>query len=130
MPSIDQDVVTRKAMLGKNILLVEDNFFIVDRVQEALRGVGALVCSAPSVELALQFLESALIDAAVLDVDLQGENSMPVADRLKVMATPFLFFTGGDGMSVSEEHLLRPVVRKPAIADLLVVLAELCRGIG
>ncbi|MCA0302324.1 MAG: response regulator [Proteobacteria bacterium] len=117
-------------MLGKTILLVEDNFLIADLVQEALREVGARVCSAPSVELALQFLQSAFFDAAVLDVDLQGESSMPVADRLQAMAIPFVFFSGGDGSSVSEEHLLRPLVRKLGMTDLLVVLAELCRGIS
>ncbi len=50
--------------------------------------------SAGSVEQALTDLEANEIDLAVVDVNLAGTESFPVADALRERGIPFLFTTG------------------------------------
>ena len=46
------------------------------------------------------------IDAAILDMDLAGENTRPVADALEARGIPFLFLTGygADGLPPDKPH--------------------------
>jgi CheY-like chemotaxis protein len=83
---------------GRSILLVEDEYFIVDEMRRALEAMGATIIGpAPSVAQALDVVASApRIDAAVLDVNLQGEMVYPVADALFQRGVPFIFATGYD----------------------------------
>ena len=77
------------------ILVVEDTYFIADDIDAALRRAGAVVVGpAPNHEAALSLLSSEAVDAAVLDVNLQGGTVYGVADLLIARGTPFVFATG------------------------------------
>ena len=54
------------------------------------------------------------IDAALLDINLDGEMSWDAADILQDRSIPFIFTTGYDGATVIPERFAgRPVVSKP-----------------
>jgi CheY-like chemotaxis protein len=93
-------------LTGIHILIVEDDFFIADDMAQAFEQLGAqIVGPVSTIREALLLLGTADgIDAAVLDVDLHGEMSFPVADALKARGVPFVFATGYDRWVVPEKY--------------------------
>ena len=104
-----------------NILIVEDEALIALDLAMTLEDAGADI-SGPcmTVENALAWAEEA--DLAVLDVDLRGEDVFPVADRLRLSGTPFIFHTGRQDLAVLRERYGDTVIimEKPARSDLIV----------
>ncbi len=77
-----------------NILIVEDEFFIGLDLSLALEDHGADVTGPfATVDTALPACGPE-VDAAILDVDIHGGKSFPIADRLSERGVPFLFHTG------------------------------------
>ena len=114
-------------MKAAGLLIVEDEFLVAEMLREALLDAGAEVVHAvPSVGAALDILARHPITAAILDLNLTGETSAPVADALLAARIPFAFFTGGNPSNVPAEHRSAIVVRKPAIKQLLAIVDELC----
>jgi len=75
---------------------------------------------------ALALASEAALDAAILDVNLAGENSFAVADVLIERDIPFLFATGYGLQGIEERYRSRPVLQKPFRApDLLRALEAL-----
>ncbi|MGU3362955.1 response regulator [Methylobacterium sp. M6A4_1b] len=81
---------------GRRVLVVEDEYFLADELDQALEEAGATVLGpAPSVRAALDLLESGPApDVATVDVNLGGEMAYPVAEALLARGVPFLFTTG------------------------------------
>jgi CheY-like chemotaxis protein len=99
------------------VLLVEDELLVAMEMEEALRDLGCEVLGpAATVEEALRLAQSEAgrIDAAVLDINLAGRPSFPVADLLAGRGVPVVFATGygdlPDGRSTGATNLL---LRKP-----------------
>lgn len=92
------------ALQGKSILLVEDEYFLVQDMAQALLTAGArIVGPASTVAEALRVVAAATrVDGAVLDINLQGEMVYPLADVLAVRGIPFVFATGYDRESIPE----------------------------
>ena len=53
------------------------------------------------------------VDAAVLDMNLDGEPADPIADVLASRGVPFLFLTGYGSGSTEGRHAGRPTLGKP-----------------
>lgn len=87
-----------KAIAGRHILLVEDEYFIADDMVRCFEASGAeIIGPAASVEEALALVAAtARIDGAVLDLSLRGQMSFPVADALAPRGIPYVFATGYD----------------------------------
>ncbi len=83
---------------GRQILVVEDDYLIGYDFAASLEGLGAKVLwPVGNVDDALDLLlETEGIDAAVLDLNLGGELSYPVADALAERGITFVFTTGYD----------------------------------
>ena len=82
---------------GKYILLVEDEYFIVQDMMRAFHDAGAIAMAASTVSTALQtIVANKDLDGAVLDINLQGEMVYSVADALMTRHIPFVFATGYD----------------------------------
>jgi CheY-like chemotaxis protein len=58
-------------------------------------------------------------DAAILDVNLDGEEIFPVADILSERGLPFVFVTGYGEGSLPPAYRGRPALQKPFQADRL-----------
>jgi len=112
---------------GKRLLLVEDEYMIAVDLADALEAAGAeVVGPADTVESALAVLrcEDRAIDAAVLDINLNGMAVFPVAEALKVRGIPFVFATAYDEMVVPAAYGDVPLVEKPVSNDELLRLLE------
>jgi CheY-like chemotaxis protein len=114
-------------LTDRRILVVEDEMLVLMNIEMALEDLGCSAIGATAtVADALQALSTHQFDAALVDVNLGGEKSYPVADALAQRGIPFAFCTGcGDH---GERHDLdcRLVLRKPYLrSDLIAVLKQL-----
>lgn len=91
-----QPAAPGERLLGKRILIVEDEGLVALEMQLAFEDEGADVVG--PVQSLMRALEAVThdrdIDLAVLDVDLAGENVYPVAELLHQRGVPFAFHTG------------------------------------
>lgn len=112
---------------GLRVLVVEDVAMLAWLVREALTGAGADVAGPVSnVALALALLAEQEVDAAVLDKNLNGETSDPIADALVAREVPFVFLTGYGSDDTQGRHSKRPTLGKPLKSNILIqTLAEL-----
>lgn len=111
---------------GKTILIVEDEYFIAADLKRAFAEAGAVVLG-PVGDLneGLRLADGA-IDAAVLDVNLEGAFSYALADRLIARGVPFVFVTGYDGWALPEAYRNVPRVAKPfSLATVVKTVAQL-----
>ena len=118
---------------GFTILVVEDDPLIALDVATTLADAGAgIVGPCATVDQALWLIDGAgpgpVLDAAVLDVDLGRETSVPIARVLREREVCILFHTGiHSGTAALLEEFDAPVIRKPS-ADITLlnkVAAEL-----
>jgi CheY-like chemotaxis protein len=109
-------------LAGRRILVVEDEYAIATELAWVLRQHGAeVVGPAPSVARALALIDAGPpLDGAILDLNLGGEASYPVADALAARATPFVFTTGYDAVDVPARYRDVPCLGKPFDDDALV----------
>lgn len=108
---------------GKRMLVVEDEFLIALDIERILESVGVTtIVTASRVAQALDLvMASGPFDAAVLDLKLERETSIPVAERLHAAGVPFVFLTGGTpGSDITAQFPRAPVVGKPFDADTLL----------
>ncbi|MEO6340692.1 MAG: response regulator, partial [Caulobacteraceae bacterium] len=88
--------------------------------EDMLRDLGCRsVIAAATVVQALQFIETIAFDAALVDLNLNGQRSYVVADALAVRAVPFAFATGYGASGLREVDLIRPILMKPYREDEL-----------
>lgn len=115
---------------GKRVLLVEDEYFIASDLKRAFVQQGAEVVG-PVGDLAgaMQLAEQGDLDAAVLDVNLRGTMSYPIADSLRRHEVPLMFLTGYDGWSMPENYRDVPRAAKPfSMSNVLSIVSSLVHG--
>ncbi|RDY67577.1 response regulator [Lysobacter soli] len=96
------------------VLIVEDEFLIASMLEAHLVRLGYTVPPiAATVEEALSILEQNEIHLAVVDINLAGTASYPVADALKARSIPFVFTTGYGQSGLPEPYRAFPIVQKP-----------------
>ena len=99
---------------GRRVLFVEDDYFLVRVLVDYFRSIGAEIAGPVArLQPALQIAKTEPLDGAVLDLDLQGECSLPVADTLIERNVPFVFVTGYDGTSLPDPYAQIPRCQKP-----------------
>ncbi|WP_250501405.1 response regulator [Caballeronia sp. GAWG1-5s-s] len=101
---------------GRRILVVEDDYLVALALSPALEEAGAVVVGpVASVEEALALLAEGReeVDVAVLDVDLDGEKSYPVADALVAREIRFIFATGYGLDALAPDYRQYPRCQKP-----------------
>jgi len=104
-----------RLMRGKRILVVEDEYFLAQELQADLETLGVEVLGpVATVDHALDIISDGTgIDAAILDINLQGEMVFPVADRLFDEDIPFVFASGYDAQMVPDRYPGFVLCRKP-----------------
>src|ERR1700761_3697906 len=101
---------------GRRIMVVEDDYLVALALSAVLEEAGAhVVGPVASAQEAVALLEEGreAVDAAVLDVDLNGEKSYPVADALALRDIRFIFATGYGLDAVAEGYRHYPRCQKP-----------------
>jgi CheY-like chemotaxis protein len=116
-------------LTGLRILVVEDEALVAMLVEDTLLDAGASVVGpVASVAEALALLETEVPDVAVLDLNLAGETSTPVADVLAARGIRFIVATGYGADGLPPGHADVPVLAKPYDPDdLTLALALLAR---
>lgn len=74
-----------------------------------------VVASAAHLEDAVRLAETGEFDVAVLDLNLGGQRSVPVADILCERRIPFLFASGYGASGLPDAHRDAVVVQKPFV---------------
>ncbi len=101
-------------MSEKTILVVEDEAMIGMMLEDFLDSLGYDVHGvAATLDEGLAFAQGGGFDAAILDCNLQGQKSWPIAQLLADKGVPFLFATGGSADDVPAAFASHPTLAKP-----------------
>jgi CheY-like chemotaxis protein len=107
-------------LAGKRILVVEDEYMIAVLLEDLLAELECVVAGvAGRPKEALELINSTPLDAAVLDVNLDGADSFGIAAALADRRIPFIFATGYGGSRQTPEFSNCPVIQKPYRLDEL-----------
>ena len=94
-------------------------------IEDMLTDLGcAEIWHAGCVADALNALDARRPDAAVLDVNLVGEVTYAVAERLDADKIPFLFSTGYGQAGILQQWASRPNIQKPFVIETLAAALE------
>ena len=105
-----------KMLAGRRVLVVEDEMLILMLIEGMLSDLGCeSVTAAATEDQALALIAAQEFDAAMLDMNLNGNMSSAVANALDARGVPFIFSTGytGQGVEGRSGDRDRPVLRKP-----------------
>ena len=103
------------ALQGAKVLVLEDETLVSMMVEDMLMDLGCeIVGPFARLDQAIAAVQAgAQIDLALLDVNLGGERSFPLAEILAEKGTPFVFTTGYDESGMPDPWRSRPSLRKP-----------------
>lgn len=108
---------------GLRVLIVEDEFMIAMAVEAVVTDAGGVVVDmAATLEQALHLARSAELDAALLDINLNGKASFEVAETLAARGIPYAFVTGYGKQMVPPAYASVPLLMKPYARSELVQL--------
>ena len=103
---------------SRRVLIVEDDVMIRMLVEDMLTDLGYTVTAqAARVDEALKAAQRADIDVAILDLNLNGHATFPVAELLAARGTPFIFATGYGEHGLPDAFRDRPLLKKPFQID-------------
>jgi CheY-like chemotaxis protein len=100
--------------MGLRILVIEDEMTIALLIEDMLGELGhEVVGMAMRLPQAMEMAQTAKIDLAILDVNLDGRMSFAVADLLEARRIPFIFATGYGAAGLAQPYNHRPLIKKP-----------------
>lgn len=104
-----------RGLLDCRILVVEDEYLLADELAMVLADEGATVIGpVPTVADALALMDAqAVLEGAVLDLNLGGESAFPIADALIRRGVPVVFTTGYDAGAIPDRFAQVPRCEKP-----------------
>jgi CheY-like chemotaxis protein len=108
------------AAAGKRILVVEDEPMIRLLLDGMLADLGyTMTAEAGVIGEAVTLAKQAEFDAAILDVNLNGQPITPVVEILIQRGLPFIFATGYGQRGVPEAYRNNPTLQKPFQVEAL-----------
>jgi CheY-like chemotaxis protein len=95
----------------QRVLVVEDEPVVAMCLEDILEGLGYVpVGPAARLSEGLMLAEREPLDAAILDINLAGERSTPIAEVLRDRGVPFAF---ASGYGVAPDGFTVPLIGKP-----------------
>ena len=124
-----RELLMNKLLYGRRVLVVEDEMLVHLMMESMLADLGCeSIVSAATVDQALALIDGQALDAALLDMNLNGNKTYRVADALAARGVPFAFVTGYGGFDIRESDRDRPLLRKPFVFErLFEILTGLVR---
>jgi DNA-binding response OmpR family regulator len=117
----DVSVMPEILLPERRILVVEDELLIGLDVRATLLSVGCVVVGPiQTVDAAVRTVRTDPIDAAVLDINLGGDLSFPIADALAEANVPYLFLTAHARVNLPEPYSNQTVIAKPFSPSVLL----------
>ena len=116
----DNGGVAPTVLAGKRVLLVEDEMLVAMMMKDMLTDLGFSVVGPFSrIAEALPAARDNDLEAAVLDINLNGELVYPVAEALVARGVPIVFVTGYGAESIDKRFSQIPVLQKPIERQVL-----------
>lgn len=114
---------------GLRVLVVEDESLIAILIEGMLEDLGhTVVGMAPNLGKALELAQLDGLDVAILDVNVDGQESYPVADALAARRVPVVFATGYAASRLRAPYGDAFVLQKPFVQrDLQAAIGTVCR---
>ena len=100
---------------GLRVLVVEDEYMIAEHISILLEDLGCDVAGpVATIDDALSILKSGKLDGALLDANLNGVGTGPIAAALNEASVPFIVATGYGSRDLGDNALnLAPRINKP-----------------
>jgi CheY-like chemotaxis protein len=103
-----------KLLAGRRVLVIEDEMLILMMIEDMLADLGCeSVAVASKVGPAISLIEGQAFDTAMLDLNLNGIESYPIADALTARDVPYFFSTGNNLTNVKDGYRDQDVLKKP-----------------
>lgn len=116
--------------MSPRVLVVEDESLIAMLVEDGLETLGyEVVGPVGTVDAALRIVEQMQFDLALLDINLGGKQSFPIAEALEARGIPYVFLTGYDKSSLPPAFQHRFGLQKPFRMSALRQALENLQGI-
>ena len=101
-------------LAGRRVLVIEDESLVMMLLEDSLGEVGCeIVGKASRSGEALEKASSLSFDVAILDVNLNGNQTLDVADCLSQRGIPFVFATGYGAAGLLSRFEGVPILQKP-----------------
>ena len=112
------------------VLVVEDEAIVSMMLVDMLGDLGhEVVGTATRLDEALRLAATAELDVAMLDLNLAGQQTYPVAEALRARGLRFVFATGYGEDGLPDAWRGTPTLQKPFLMhDLEQVLAQASAG--
>lgn len=113
----------------RRILVIEDEYLVATHIALTLEDLGYTVVGPVStIDEAIAVIGSETLSCALLDANLDGLSSAPIAAELAARHVPFVVVTGYGSLALATAHLDdAPRVTKPfTTGDLATTLDAVC----
>jgi DNA-binding response OmpR family regulator len=101
------------------VLIVEDEPIVALGLEDLIYDAGGHPVSAERLDEAFALIAEFRFELAILDINVHGHQSYPVAATLAGMSVPFLFATGyGDTLHPPEFESIPTIVKPYSLADI------------
>ncbi len=110
--------------MSLSVLVIEDEAVVAIDLEIALEEMGHKVVGAGTLDEGAKAIEGHDFDLAILDVNLNGELSYPLAAALEKEGVPIVFLTGYGADGLEPEWRTRSVLQKPMKREALARLVQ------
>ena len=101
-------------LTGRRVLVIEDESMVTMLLQDFLDEIGCEVVGVASrLQEAFEKIDVLTFDVAILDVNLNGQQTLPVARALMDRGRAIVFATGYAATTVPPEFHKVPILQKP-----------------
>jgi DNA-binding response OmpR family regulator len=106
--------------MSQCVLMVEDEMYLAMMLEDMLVDAGYRVLRAARLKDAVDLARNEAVDAAILDINLDGEPVYPLAAQLRELGIPFMFASAYGKPGIPEEYSTYPVLPKPYPTDGII----------
>jgi len=113
--------VADKLLSGRRVLVVEDETLVLMMIEGMLSDLGCeSITAAATIDKALALIDAQAFDAAMLDMNMNGNPSRQVAKALVARGVPFVYCTGNNNHKLTDVPPDQSVLKKPFKYEQLV----------